>query len=451
MTEVETTNENIQQEEKAELTEDIQEEKKEEPTFSLRVTPDKMQVHLTVKTPKNCREVKQEDILQFLSDRGVKYGIINAEINRVCEVQAFFSEIYCVQGKPPVDGTDGTMTYHFDTKPVLKPRERSDGGADFHDMGIIQSVVEGQVLCSKTHPLPGEDGINVFGEAVPFKPGADKIFSNGQNTVISEDTLELQAEIDGCIVFKNNIVTIDDNFTVYGNVDTATGDIVFCGSVMVKGDVCEGFKIHAGGNVTIQGMVEGATIWAGGDVLISQGMNGMNTGKIYSGGNVKSKYFQNSQVMCKGDMSTDYFLNGSIVAGGSITAEGSKGLLLGGTYQAGTAVIAKTIGADTYLATVVEIKDSKEDFWNPEAQKTQEQIDAELDLMTEEEKEQWLAENIYIVPTAPEDAKIIVRGVLYPGVKISIGQLSEKIDHEYNSAKFFHGEEGLENALAPKS
>lgn len=423
---------------------------KEEPVFFLRVTADKMQAHLSVKNIEKSRKIKEEDILELLKKRGIIYGVKKEEIERVCNLQSFFSEVHCAQGKVPIPGKDGTLTYHFDLDHVLKPKERADGGVDFHDMGIVRNVPKDELLCSRTHPIPGEDGKDIFGEVVPFKPGAEMVFGNGANTVISEDTLELRAGIEGRIVFKNKTVSIEDTFTVTSNVDTATGDIIFSGTVIVKGDVCEGFKVHAGKDVVVNGMVEGATIWAGGNVLISQGMNGMNFGKIYSGGSVKSKYIQNAEVRCQGDVVADYYLNGSVIAGGSITAEGVKGLLLGGTFRAGTLIVAKTIGADSYLTTEVEIIESKEGFWDPEQQMTKEDIEKELASMPEEEREQWLAENVYIIPTAPEDAKVIAKSVAYPGVRIAIGQTCQRLEQEYSNSKFFVGEEGIEAGPAPR-
>lgn len=419
-----------------------------DPIFRIRVTPDKMQAYLSVGVPDNCREITTEDLLKALEDRNIKYGINEKEIERCCSLKSFFSEIFCAQGKMPIAGQDGTMSFLFEINPEPKPAVRADGSTDYHDMGIIQSVKKDQVLCTRTMPIPGEDGIDVFGEVVAFKPGAEKRFGNGKNTYISDNELELRAEIDGCINYKNNLVTIDDTFTVRGNVDNATGDINFCGNVVVTGDVREGFKVHSGNNVTISGMVEGATIWAQGDMQITQGMNGMNTGCLYCGGNIKSKYFQNTEILCQGDVTADYYLNASVISGGTITASGSKGLILGGTHQAGKEVVAKTIGADSYLSTSVTIKDSEQGFWNPEIQKTQEEIENELSEMTEEEQEQWMAEHVYKAPSAPEGARVVVKAVAHPGVKIAIGQTVKNLNEEYNNTKFFLGEEGIEIAPA---
>lgn len=421
-----------------------------EPTFKIRITPDKMQAYLAVSKPENCRTVLPEDLLKALEDAGVTYGINEKEIDRCCELQSFFSEVLCAQGVSPVDGIDGTFTYHFDLNPELKPRVRSDGTADFHDMGLIQSVAKDEVLCSRTMPIPGEDGMNVFGIAIPFKPGAEKKFMNGANTYISEDLLELRSSVDGCINFKNNIVAVNDTFTVNGNVDPSTGDIVFCGNVIVMGDVREGFKVHAGKDVTIRGMVEGATIWAKGNILITEGMNGMNEGKLFAGGNIKGKYFQNAEIMCQGDITADYYLYGTVTAGGAINADGFKGLMLGGIYQAGASVTARTIGADSYLTTKVSIIESEEGFWNPESKKTPEEIEAELALMKEEEREQWLAEHVYKVPSAPQDAKVIAKAVAYPGVKLTFGQLIKNLNEEYNNVKFYLNDDGIADTPAPK-
>lgn len=433
-----------------ELNGEVAEQQETEPVIKIRVSPDNMKAYMSIGIPDNCREITKKDLLDALEEGGITYGINHEEIERRCESKSFFSELLCAQGKQPIDGKDGTMSFHFDTEHVLKPRERADGGADFHDMGIIQSVSKDELLCSRTMPMPGEDGINVSGIVVDFKPGEEKKFPNGANTYISEDQLELRAAIDGNINFKNGIVSIDDTFTVKGDIDTSTGDIIFCGNVVVLGDIREGFKIHAGKDVTIKGMVEGATIWANGSITITEGMNGMNIGKLFAGGNIKGRYFQNTQIMCQGDVAADYFLNSEVTCGGTITAEGIKGLLLGGRYQAGLEVCAKTIGADTYLATSVSIRDCADGFWDPERQKTPEQIEEELAQMDEEEREQWLAEHVYVVPSAPKEARVIAKSIAYPGVKLTIGQVTLNLNEEYSNVKFLLSDEGIEPITAPK-
>lgn len=408
------------------------------PIIKVDVSQNKMEAYVNVEIPENCREVTKEDITKALEESGVKYQIDNAEIDRRVETQSFINEFQCSQGLEPKDGIDGSLQYLFEKEPVLKPKVNNDGSTDYHEMGLVQNVEKGQVLCTRVLPKPGEDGTNVFGDVVPFKPGKEFKFENGKNTEISEDELQLVSSIDGHVEYKNRKVEVNDTFTVRGDVDTATGDIVFCGNVVVMGDVCEGFKIHAEKDVTINGMVEGATIWAKGDVKITQGMNGMNSGFIYCGGNVTSKYFQNSEIQCQGDVTADYYLNGSVTAGGTVFAEGKRGVLLGGTYEGGQSIIAKTIGADTYLTTKVGIVSNPEEFWNPEAQKSDEEILAELETMSQEEREAWLAEHVYVAPSAPDNAKIVAKGRAYPGVILTIGQWSVKLEDEYSNTSFYY-------------
>lgn len=408
------------------------------PIIKVDVSQNKMEAYINVEIPENCREVTKEDITKALEESGVKYQIDNAEIDRRVETQSFINEFQCSKGLEPKDGIDGSLQYLFEKEPVLKPKVNKDGSTDYHEMGLVQNVEKGQVLCTRVLPKPGEDGTNVFGDVVPFKPGKEFKFESGKNTEISEDELQLVSSVNGHVEYKNRKVEVNDTFTVRGDVDTSTGDIVFCGNVVVMGDVCEGFKIHAEKDVTINGMVEGATIWAKGDVKITQGMNGMNSGFIYCGGNVTSKYFQNSEIQCQGDVTADYYLNGSVTAGGTVFAEGKRGVLLGGTYEGGQSIIAKTIGADTYLTTKVGIVSNPEEFWNPEAQKSDEEILAELETMSQEEREAWLAEHVYVAPSAPENAKIVAKGRVYPGVILTIGQWSVKLEDEYSNTSFYY-------------
>lgn len=429
------TNGEVVTKEKA-VQEDVEQEEKKDPVVKVRISSDKLQAFATVEISENCNKMTPAKLIKSLKDQEITQGINVQEILRRCKTQSFFNEFQCAQGVEPKDGTDGSVEFLFEKDPVPKPKVSVEGKTDFHDMGIVQNVEKEQVLCTRVLPAPGENGINVFGDEIPFKPGKEYKFESGKNTVISEDTLELKAGIAGHVFYKNRKVEVNDTYTIRGNIDNSTGDIVSYGNVIVSGDVCEGFKIHAKGNVTINGLAEGATIWAEGNIKISQGMNGMDIGKIYCGGNVISKFFQNSEVLCAGDVSAEYYLNGSVTAGGNIEANGNRGMMLGGHYTAGDSIVAKTIGADSYLSTKVSIIINKEGFWNPELKKSDEEIEAELAKLSEEEREEWMKENVYVASKAPEHAKVVARGTAYPGVNITIGQCTTKLAYEYDNVRF---------------
>ena len=68
------------------------------------------------------------------------------------------------------------------------------------------------------------------------------------------------------------------------------GNINFTGSVVIHGDVLEGYSVKAKGDITVMGIVEGARLSAGGDILLHKGMRGMRTGVLEAEGDITAKF-----------------------------------------------------------------------------------------------------------------------------------------------------------------
>ena len=88
-------------------------------------------------------------------------------------------------------------------------------------------------------------------------------------------------------------------------VNLATGDIQFNGSLEIKGDVGVGAVIRATGDIVIDGTVEGATIECGGSIVLKKGMNAAGHGQITAGKDVVSRFFENVKVVAKGNIEVD--------------------------------------------------------------------------------------------------------------------------------------------------
>jgi Predicted polymerase, most proteins contain PALM domain, HD hydrolase domain and Zn-ribbon domain len=458
------------------------------PEYSLQVSTDSMTAYLRIKPAYLEQKISYEEIVDFLRQNGIEYGICEDAIRSFCEGGKFFSELICARGIPPVDGTDGVLNYNFNTDKGLKPKEREDGTVDFRDLGMVQNVSKGDVLCSITPSGTGTDGMDIYNHVVPFKQGRMPVLPVGSNTVVSEDQLSLLAEIDGCIEFLKTRVNVNDVFIVRGNVDSASGNIVTGGSVIVQGDVRAGFSVQAGQNITVRGMVEGAMLEARGSISISNGMNGMGKGTLKAGGNIVGKYFENAVLFSENDVYADILMNCRVEVGGSILLKGQKASLIGGAYQVGKRIFLKNIGTAGNAITriVIESKDlsalfaadkekSDADVLNQklanaqkeldEFQKTYENLTAQLRqsgqssekskllLKSSILKKSQLTEAVEGIKKQVEsfnkkansliDFNVVGTGIIYPGTKISIGPYSMNINTEYSNTKFYADQERI--------
>ena len=453
------------------------------PEFQLQISKDNMVAYLRVKPARPDQAVTFDEVIEFLKKSDITYGICEEAIHTFCKNNKFFSELICAKGIPPVDGIDGTIEYAFNKDTNFEPKQREDGTVDFRDLDLVKNIAKGESLCHITAATPGVDGMNVYNHVVPFLPGKLPTLPVGSNTTASEDGLNLIANVDGCIEFTRSAINVNQVFYVRGDVDIASGNINAIGSVVIQGDVREGFFVTAGKDVSVRGMVEGATIEAKGSISISNGMSGMGKGTLIAGGNIKGKYFENAILLSENDIYSDTLMNCKAKAGGSILLKGKKASLMGGSYQAAQRIFAKNIGTPSNTITTVSILSEelnamlvadKAEFSIPqlenkllEAQNALQEYQEQFDNLTKQlaasgksgtqtgsllfksaiAKKSKLVEAVELLKTeikkASEanlnliDYKIVGAGIVYSGTKIIIGPYTINLNQDNSNTKFY--------------
>lgn len=333
-----------------------QPEKTEKPVIDLRVSEDKTAAFITVTPAADGTGVTYDDIISCLKENGIVFGICSSSIEDFCTNKKYDIELSCARGLLPVDQEDARIEYMFKTTHNMLPTEREDGTVDFHNLGLVQNVSKGDVLCRIVPSAPGKDGKDIYGTPIKYKNGRVPEFPTGNNTVVSDDGLTLSAAIDGCIDYKKGILNINDTFVVRGDVNSSSGNIDFLGTVIVQGDVLESFSVKAGKDIIVRGMVEGAVLNAGGNITISNGMNGMGKGLLKAKENVTGKYFENANIECGENVNADVILNSNIQAGNSIILKGRHALLVGGKSVVGKRIYTNTIGSESNVKTDISIQ-----------------------------------------------------------------------------------------------
>lgn len=332
------------------------------PDINIRISRDSLTAYIKVKIYSDEQTVTEEDVLTMLANTGIKNGIKKEEIKAYCESKEYYNEVVVAEGSEPVAGADGFIEYMFETDDGIKLVENEAGVVNFRELNVIKSVRAGDVLCKATPPTEGQNGINVYGEAILPKAGKPADIKSGENTELSANGLELKAAADGCIDYNKSTgaVGVTELYNVRGDVNSAVGNLDCLGSIIINGDVREGFIVKAKKDILIKGVIEGAHIIAGGTITISNGMNGMGIGTIEAGGDIISKYFENTEITSTGgSVYSDVIINSNVNANQAVVLKGGKGSLIGGNCTAGKMVYAAVIGARTNAPTSVTIE-SKE-------------------------------------------------------------------------------------------
>ncbi|MDR1735699.1 MAG: FapA family protein [Oscillospiraceae bacterium] len=290
------------------------------------------------------RAPDREMLNDALGRFGVVYGIDSEKLDVLVKLPVYGDDISVASGTAPERGKDAAFTYNFTLDKELRPVEREDRTVDYKNLGIVVNVSAGDLLCKKIPAIPGKAGTDVTGRAIPPPPVKNPPISAGKNVTVSPDGLSAFAAISGQPELINGRVTVNPVFTVNQDVSVATGNIKFLGSVVVMGNVLSGFTIEAEGSVAVHGFVEAAVITAKGGITVTDGVNGMGTGVLTSGQNVRSKYLQNCTVQADGLVEAESIINSNVKSGDSIKLNG-KAVLFGGKYAARNNISARSIGS----------------------------------------------------------------------------------------------------------
>lgn len=291
--------------------------------------------------------------LSELRSQGVTYGVNEDAIRRAVEDKSGANYLVA-KWLAPVAGEDGTIKYLFSQVQTIAPKETENGYVDYRNLGHIQNIRKGTVIAEITLPTEGTPGKNVKGVAVPQTKGVRAPYVVGKNVTLSEDETKLIASCDGHLRWESNKFVVDDVVTIQ-DVDASIGNIDFIGSVIVKGNVMDGFKVSSKKDITINGNASGADIAAGGNLVIKSGS--INS-TIICHGDVTIGFCENSKITCDGKLTADAFIGCDVYCGGEMHATGKKGVVLGGKYIVLQDLYTNTIGSESFAPTDITIGDN---------------------------------------------------------------------------------------------
>ncbi|RDW19506.1 DUF342 domain-containing protein [Oceanobacillus arenosus] len=294
-------------------------------------------------------DFNEEQIMGFLQKNKVNYGIDHQVIRQVSATigkEAF--PLVIAKGLPAINGKDGEITYetNFSTEIV------HDSEWDFREVMHIPSVATGQKLATLMNPTVGQEGVTVEGNRIKAFPGKRLIIKTGKNVVYREEDQSFFAVTNGQLTRVGNYIHVHPVFEVHESISMKTGNLDFIGSIIIHGDVPNGFTVKAGGDIKIFGMVEAATVISEGSIYISEGFVGNNIGLIQAKENIKVGYINQGEV-CAGK---DLFVENSILHSNCLARNQvvcQQGNIIGGTLSAGKSVDVKDIG--NHLGTKTEV------------------------------------------------------------------------------------------------
>ena len=295
------------------------------------------------------------ELKNLIEQNGVKYGIIEKNIEIALKARLYCMDILVAKAKLPVNGSDAEIVYSFNAEKTLKPTMSEDGSVDFHKLDMIESVKEGQLLATLIPIDYGEPGKDVYGNMIRPKKVRNKRLRHGKNIHLSDDKLQMYSDVSGNVTLVNDMVFVTDTYTIEGDVGPSTGDIDYDGAVEVKENVITGYTVKATGDITVNGAVEGAMLISEGKIVLKRGMQGMGKGVMEAKGDVISNFIESATVKSGGAIYTDAIMHSNISANGDVIVNGKRGLIAGGSVKTTTKIETKVAGSTMGTQTELEV------------------------------------------------------------------------------------------------
>ncbi|MGH2363893.1 MAG: DUF342 domain-containing protein [Chloroflexota bacterium] len=309
--------------------------------------------------PRSEEPFSDEAIKQLLEAAGVAHGVDWPQLSLLLAKNLGGEMVPVAHATPPTPGIDARIEYLFDTSSgQLKERA---GRVDWRELNLVTSVQEGSAVARKHPAQPGTPGTNVRGQPLNAKPPRDVRVALGPGTVLApDDPNTVLAAVSGAIrVDSTGRVTVDNTYVVKGDVDLASGNVDFVGSVVIQGDIKRGFVVKATGDIEVKGAVEEATIIAQGSVVVQGGILGGSTTPVQAAQDILARFANNAVLRAGHDvvlgqeaLNCDIEAEGRVVVGGNPP---SKGAVMGGSIRAAQEIAVYNVGSSGGQTTKLRV------------------------------------------------------------------------------------------------
>lgn len=339
--------------------------------------------------------------------------------------------------------------------PGFRPVTDDQLNIDWKAISPVRIVKAGDLVGTVIPRQEGVTGMDVLGRPTQYRKETFPLYVLSKN--VERRDSQVLATTEGRVVLDGLKISVEEVLIIKGDVDYRVGHVLFPGDVVIEGGIASGFKVYAGGSISIKDTMDAFDISSKKDLVCAQGIVGHGQGMVKVGGTLKSKFIENALIAVRRDVETPGSIVGSkLYVLGSVRM-GDKGRIVGGELYATHGVICGTIGGPTLPVTLVH---AGVDFT---AQKKLEQANAALrELSSRLSRLQELARSrpetailaardqaearmralashiteltrlVYI----DETATIEVRSAVYPGTVISICHMSLNVTEQKKKTRF---------------
>ncbi len=324
--------------------------------YNLRVSEDGTAVLLDCDMPTIELDTLVVNISKELEELGIKdppdQQQLKDQLQQVAAETPHLADFVLVKGKQPVPPHHGRVEWNGDFFNTGFVVDKESGRVDYRNKTAQESVKNGVLLGTQIPVKKGEDGLDVFGEAIPAEEPVMYYPKVGENVRLDMNKNAYYSEKSGRVRLVSDFLFVDEVYTIEEDVDITTGNIQHTGAVVVSRDVLGGAKIEASGNIEVCGIIENAEVRSGGNLVVHGGIRQSEGHSIVVEGSINAKYIDGGNIQANKDIVIEReIINSTLHTLGAIMIP--RGRIVGGEIVALRGIYVGRAGSKTYTPTLL--------------------------------------------------------------------------------------------------
>lgn len=335
----------------------IEHEPSADARINITTSQDGMTAYAIFTRPKPFGAHVQASMLyNALKKHGIKFDYTQEELEAISDKPNYKEPIVVAEGKKPEKGRDQYIELYFLNEETLPQKDSLNERINFRSQKKLNTVYTGDIIGKIHPPSPGIPGHDIYGKEIPAEAGVPIEYQIDESISITKDQ-ELLANLTGEFQFDETAHTlrINEILVIDGNLQN---DIDFSGSILIKGEVENGYKIRAKGNITIEGHLGRSQVECGGKLCIKSGINGVDAFDrllVNSTGSIYTRYITNVTVNSQANIIVDDgILNSHVYANQYVICKGKHAVINASVVYGTKGVYSRSLGSKSEINTFVK-------------------------------------------------------------------------------------------------
>jgi uncharacterized protein len=288
-------------------------------------------------------EIDIKIIEELLHELGIRHGIDEDGVKQLLETYEASGEAADTVVATGTAASAGKGPYLYDTYKHRVIAEE-DGDTDVRALQQRFTVKKDQIVAEIAYKTDAVEGCTIFGDTIEAPEGAPLEVEVGDG--IRPEGLKFIAEHDGIPEVTETAVQMTNDLVHEGNINLASGNIDFDGSVQIVGNIEEGSFVNVNGDLRVMGMIQGGTVKVSGMVTVEGGIMGDDRSIVRCGGDIFAEFFSNATIVggggliCPKSLMTCHI---SVVNSVELTGD-EESVIAGGSISSGEDVKAAYLG-----------------------------------------------------------------------------------------------------------